>query len=50
MKKIKIECNNINCKHHWEIDVIKERIIRNRLIGLETCPKCGRYDSPYIIE
>jgi len=44
-----LECNDINCKHTWEEQVVPERIWGNRLVGLETCPKCGRYDAPYVI-
>ena len=44
-----LECNDINCKHRWEEPVNENRVIGNRLIGLEFCPKCHRFDSPYVL-
>ena len=46
--RITVECNKITCKERWEINIEPERIIGNRVNGLYLCPKCGRYDSPYI--
>lgn len=48
-KKITVECNAITCKHQWQLQVDEARIVGNRLMGLESCPKCGRYDAPYIV-
>jgi hypothetical protein len=57
--KIKVECNNLNCKHHWNLEIDPDswnleidpdRIVGNRIIGLPVCPKCNRMDSPYIIK
>ena len=46
---IRVECNDIKCKHQWDMKADVDRIVRNRLMGLEYCPKCFRFDSPYII-
>lgn len=44
-----IECNDIKCKHQWEKEIDPDLVIGNRLSGLIFCPKCGRFDSHYII-
>ena len=50
MRKLTLECNDIKCKHHWWDIIDMRRINGNRLIGCTYCPKCGRYDAPYIIK
>jgi hypothetical protein len=49
-KRLTLECNAIQCGATWHLDVDPDRVIGNRLMGLEFCPVCGRYDSPYIID
>ena len=48
MKAIKVECNDLKCKHRWGITIDENRITGNRVMGLILCPKCHRYDAPYI--
>jgi len=44
-----LECNDIKCRETWEEAVEEDRIAGNRLVGrLLHCPKCGRYDAPYV--
>lgn len=47
---ITVECNNIKCKHKWDIDPDLYHISGNRITAGPpiTCPKCNRIDRPYI--
>lgn len=45
-----LECNSVACQHRWQADINPERIHDNRVVGLMFCPKCGRYDAPYIVK
>lgn len=49
--KVKVECNNLQCKHRWSICVNDYQITGNRVSRpLQMCPKCNRLDSPYIVD
>ena len=50
MIEITVECNDIKCMHQWQEQIDPDRIHGNRLAKLVFCPKCGRYDAPYIIK
>jgi hypothetical protein len=50
MIEITVECNDIKCMNQWQVEVDEDRIHGNRLAKLVECPKCGRWDSPYIIK
>lgn len=48
--KVTLECNDTKCQSMWSLVVDPDRVSGNRLMGLEFCPLCGRYDSHYIVE
>ena len=49
--KVTVECNNLQCKHQWSLRVEGNQILGNRISHpLIMCPKCGRLDSPYVID
>jgi len=51
MRKVIVECNNLACKHQWEMSVDDYRITGNRVsMPLPVCPKCGRMDAPYLVD
>lgn len=43
----KAECNDLKCKHIFDAP---QNMIRGNRTALILCPKCGRYDSAYIVE
>lgn len=45
-EEILVECNDIDCKHRFTVTPDK---VRGKRTAMVLCPKCGRYDSAYVV-